>query len=1686
MNTTGKFSCCVIGETTLLVQCCEQLLRRGNTIHGVISPNPDLIHWASARDIVHTTPDNDLAGFLRQQPFDYLFSIVNNAVLPEKILRIARKISINFHDAPLPRYGGLHATSWALMNRERTHGITWHVMAPKIDAGGILKQKLVPIADTDTALSLNIKCYQAAADAFAELIEELAAGTAVETVQNLSDRTYYPRYRRPAVACVINWDAPAEEIDALARALDFGPYPNPLGVPKTLLANAWIIVPKVHILPSSSRAAPGTVVAADDQGITVATRSRDIRITAVAGIDGDSLSMQQLIENFGIKRGHCFTSPEPHAAERLTSIYNETCCHESYWRSELSSLQPLSLPDMSLEGARRAQQGSRCFTIAVPDAGDCAAACGIERRHYISALFAAFLTRHTGVADFHIGYKPAALTEKINGFEGLFASMLPLHLSIDTKQTASQQLSLLASQIQSAEKHATYPRDLALRYPELRAAALPRYPIVLEHAADSETVSVHQDAALALIVAQDGKSCLLVCDIVQVDEQYAISMKNQFSAFLKAAGIAPGEQLSRLPLVSAEEKKNIIEHWNDTRREFNTDTCIHELFEQQVLRQPDAIATIYEGTEMTYADLNTRANQIARHLQKQGVTPGMLVGVCLDRSHNMIAGLLGILKAGCAYVPLEPSMPAERIATILDSSGISAVLSEERYAGMTRHPGVATIFIDQDGERMLQADDGQNLPRAAQPDDLAYVIYTSGSTGKPKGVAVTHRPAINLFEWAYRTCSFSEQDCVLFITSLGFDLSVFDIFGMLGCGGKIYIVEEHKRRDTGYLARTLCEENITFWDSAPATLQLLIPTLKAQPQPVKNTGFRQVFLSGDWIPITLPDEIRAVFPGAQVMGLGGATEATVWSNYFPVNRVEPNWRSIPYGRPMQNCRYYILDEHQAVCPPGVTGDLYIAGACLSRGYLNEPELTDRSYIPDPFSAQQGERMYRTGDLARYFPDGTIEFLGRSDFQVKIRGYRIELGEIEQVLRRHELIKEAVVTVQQDPNGDQKLVAYLISVNGALPAPRELRSHAARYLPDYMVPNLFARLESFPISPNGKVDRKQLPWPLRQPAAEHEAAASVVVPVSGDRESLTALLAGYFREILDVTSISPDDDFFDLGVTSLNLIQMAEQLHQKQGIDISVETFLDNPTIRAVAAHILKDAPADFQFIGAELTLPSAAAGSATPARQEPAGVHDVIELDLVRFSDEAYEGRSCRRSFSSSAMPLRTFAQFLGLLKQEKVQGKEKYLYPSAGGLNAVQTYLYIRNNRVEGLNGGMYYYHPIRHALIPVDANQSIDPDIVHPANREMIENAGFVIFFIAQLAAIEPVYSTLSAALVTLDTGYMGQLLMGRQRRYAIGLCPIAGISSEKVRDLFKLDDSNMFVHCLAGGFVNSAAAYAAAEKQADTIAGYIRRTGQGLIGCYAGTALERTGLEAVAAARLAALNALTDAEHEDLHQLQLHLRKFAQEQINDSLPPITYLHNEYLLRSTQRSFLQKPVSFNTFSGFMALLKKETVAGRTKYLYPSAGGMYAVDTYVHIKQGAVEQVPEGIYYYHPDLHVMSRICTRPATGIRSAHLPGNRSYYAEAGFSIFLIARVNALQPVFGSESLYLAMLESGYIGQVLMDNQAQFNMGVCPIGAMRFDLIRPDFKLDAGQRLVHSFLCGPVERTVSLAGHACLKIL
>ncbi len=463
-----------------------------------------------------------------------------------------------------------------------------------------------------------------------------------------------------------------------------------------------------------------------------------------------------------------------------------------------------------------------------------------------------------------------------------------------------------------------------------------------------------------------------------------------------------------LPLLPAAERHQVLVEWNDTAAARGEDTLIHELFESWAERTPGAVAAVCGEEAHDLCELEERANRMARHLVSLGIGPGSLVGIHLRRSLQMIPALLAVLKAGAAYVPLETSHPPARRQWILDRLEISCLVTDSEQPGRVRHV-VCLDRLDLDGYE-------PSAPtRRSTPNDLAYIIFTSGSTGAPKGVMVRHRPVANLLRWAYRAFAFSPEDRVLFVTSLSFDLSVFDVFGLLGAGGSIRIATEEEIRDPERLLHALSTEPITFWDSAPAALEQTVPFLEGMNSEARP-ALRLVFLSGDWIPVTLPDRIRERFPGARVISLGGATEATVWSNVFPIGTVDPAWPSIPYGRPIENASYHVLDARLSPCPVGIPGDLYIGGDCLAGGYAREPELTAEKFIPDPWRAG---RLYRTGDRARYRPDGNLEFLGRRDHQVKIRGFRIELGEIEAALAALPGVRQAAVVVREG-----RLVAYV--------------------------------------------------------------------------------------------------------------------------------------------------------------------------------------------------------------------------------------------------------------------------------------------------------------------------------------------------------------------------------------------------------------------------------------------------------------------------------------------------------------------------------------------------------------------------------------------------------------------------------------------------------------------------------------
>jgi amino acid adenylation domain-containing protein len=638
----------------------------------------------------------------------------------------------------------------------------------------------------------------------------------------------------------------------------------------------------------------------------------------------------------------------------------------------------------------------------------------------------------------------------------------------------------------------------------------------------------------------------------------------------------PDILLKDICVVSEEERSQIIYEFNDTKADYPSHQTIHGLVEEQAARTPEHTAILCEGKAITYRELNERSNRLARRLREIGVGPGTYVGIVMSRSVDMIVGALGILKSGGAYIPMEASLPKSRMLHILGSLEQSCLVTQSnQHAAIeaaAELPNVRQVICLDEEEAVLDNYAGDNLPKLAAPQDIAYAIFTSGSTGVPKGVVVAHHTAVNLIDWVNRTFGMSASDRGLFITSLSFDLSVYDVFGMLSAGGSIRIATERELGDPEQLVRILSSESITFWDSAPAALQQLTAFFPGIEARSGQNALRLVFLSGDWIPLTLPDMVRSAFEGAQVVSLGGATEATIWSNFYPIGDIESDWASIPYGKPIQNAKYYILDSHMQPCPIGVAGDLYIGGQCLAVGYLNAPELTAEKFIPNPFAGNEGERMYRTGDVARWCADGNMEFLGRVDHQVKIRGYRVELGEIGSQLIKHKAVREAIVIDRMDLNGQKYLCAYIVANADEEIDTDELKAYLAGELPNYMIPAYMLQLDGIPVTSNGKVDRKALPEPDAR-MNEKEAYAEA-------QNEVEAKLVELWQEVLGVQRVGTKDNFFNLGGHSLKATALMARINQTFDIEVPLAHIFQYATIRQLAPVITA-----FTELGSKISQP---------------------------------------------------------------------------------------------------------------------------------------------------------------------------------------------------------------------------------------------------------------------------------------------------------------------------------------------------------------------------------------------------------------------------------------------------------------------------------------------------------------------
>lgn len=896
----------------------------------------------------------------------------------------------------------------------------------------------------------------------------------------------------------------------------------------------------------------------------------------------------------------------------------------NYWKQQLAAAPPLlELPtDRPRPSVQTFRGGCLSFQI------DERLTASLKELSHKSAttlfmtLMAAYVTllfRHSDQNDILIGTPIASRNyQELEGLIGFFVNTLVMRTRLEGNPSFEELLKQVRSVCRNAYANQDVPFEQIIETLQIERS-LSHSPLfqvmfVLQNVAMEEletpglkisplsldNVNAKFDFALQMweINTEKGNSLqgFWQYNLDLFDQDRIARMSSHFQTLLEAIVANPQEPIGTLSLLTERERHQLLVEWNDTGKAYPDEKCIHQLFEEQVERTPDAVAVVFENESLTYGELNNRANQLAHYLcQNYQIKPDTLVGICVERSLEMIIGILGILKAGAAYLPLDPEYPQERLSFMLEDSQVKVLVTQAKLVESIPEHQAQLVCLDTDWEKIAQ-NITSNPENKSEPENLTYIIYTSGSTGKPKGVLVNHANVVRLFAATDSWYHFNCQDVWTLFHSYAFDFSVWEIWGALLYGGRLVIVPYLVTRSPESFYELLCQEKVTILNQTPTAFRQLIQaeaSLKRDISPLlrgvgkdsatdNDLSLRLVIFGGESLEINSLqpwfDRHGDQFP--QLVNMYGITETTVHVTYRPLSMADVNSTASVIGRPLPDLQVYLLDQYLQPVPVGVLGEMYVGGAGVTRGYLNRPELTTERFIPNPFDlpllpinrggtqagatlnklgTQGGAKLYKTGDLARYLPNGELEYLGRIDNQVKIRGFRIELGEIEALLASHPQIWETVVLVWDDKTGDKRLVAYIVPQPEITITIDEIRQFLKAKLPDYMVPNAFVILAALPLTANGKIDRRALP----PPESGSEVSDKYVAP----RTPMEEILATIWSEVLKVEKVGINDNFFELGGHSLLATQLVAQIRDRLKIELPLRQLFNTATLAELAQGI---------------------------------------------------------------------------------------------------------------------------------------------------------------------------------------------------------------------------------------------------------------------------------------------------------------------------------------------------------------------------------------------------------------------------------------------------------------------------------------------------------------------------------------
>ena len=838
--------------------------------------------------------------------------------------------------------------------------------------------------------------------------------------------------------------------------------------------------------------------------------------------------------------------------------------YEEYWVDRLSDLQPLLIPY-----AKQTVEQKQSLELTTPIPHKLTALFqeyfpAVEQADLLFTAVVCYLARISGMTSFDLGFADAELIQEKDKLD-CFAACIPCRIEINLEQNITEIVKVVREQIEFAKQHQSYSLDIVSRYPALNLVPGIHngqiLPVVIERVSnlDSKEAQTMSGRDLTLVIPESGQAICWRYNPEVLDGDSITKMWSQLETLLQSIADNRERHLAYQSILPEAERHQILHEWN-SEVDFAPDKCLHQLFEEQAERSPDAIALVYEDRQLSYGELNRQANQLAHYLRSLGVGAETLVGICVERSLDTVICILGILKAGGAYVPLDPSYPQDRIAYSITDSQLSVLLTNEKH--LTDLPESKAQLVCLDRDRQIISSCSEVNPNSdVKPSNLAYVIYTSGTTGKPKGVLIEHYNVCRLFAATESWYDFNCNDVWTMFHSYAFDFSVWELWGALLYGGKLVVVPYLVSRSPDRFYQLLIDEQVTVLNQTPSAFSQLI-AIDERSNLDSGLNLRLVIFGGEALDI---QSLKPWFERhgdctPQLVNMYGITETTVHVTYRPITLADTHSQSSVIGCPIPDLKIYLLDRYLQPVPIGTMGEMYVAGAGLARGYLNRPELTEERFINSPFDAAQ--KLYKTGDLGRYSDTGEIDYLGRIDNQVKIRGFRIELGEIEAVLAQHPGVRQNAVIVREDTPGNKRLVAYIVDRPESDLTVKELRKVLQQKLPDYMVPSSIVKLEAFPLTPNGKIDRRALPLP--EEFLQHE---EIVAP----RNDLEQKLAKIWQKVLGKETISVTANFFDLGGHSLLAVSLLTEIENTFGRNLPLGTFLTAPTIEDLAGVLSQEA-----------------------------------------------------------------------------------------------------------------------------------------------------------------------------------------------------------------------------------------------------------------------------------------------------------------------------------------------------------------------------------------------------------------------------------------------------------------------------------------------------------------------------------